>query len=463
MLPVTSASGSSLELLAQCGIILALVLMNGVFAGAEISILSLREGQIEKIVARAPYRARSITSLRRRPETFLATVQVAITVLGAAAAVLGGSTMTARLTALAADVPLLAPVAEEVALAVVVALVSYLSLVLGELVPKSIALRSPETYALLVGPLLFVLSAAARPLVWLLTKSSNLVLRPFGDQATFSESRISPEELRYLVEAATRSGDLDGRSGEIASRALTLSGLTASDLMVPWTRIDAIPRSATPEKVKQALLETGHSRMPVYDGTLDDIVGYVTAKDVLALDWERQLIVLDDILRPPLFLLGSLEAPQILRELQARRAGIAFVVDEHGTLAGLLTREDVIEELVGEILAENDVLEEILVREENGAARVRGDALVRDVNHELPADLPEDERWSTVAGLCLAIAGGIPEMGSTLRTANGWELTILDASPRRVRLVRIARIAPSATDERQGSSGAGEPPVRRRS
>jgi magnesium and cobalt exporter, CNNM family len=434
-----AASFAGLGLSAELAIILVLVLLNGIFAGAEIAILTLRKGQLERLLTRAPRRARPVAALRSQPERFLATVQVGITVVGATAAAFGGSTMTGRLAEVIARVPALAPVAEDVALAAVVALVSYLSLVLGELVPKSIALRHPEGYALLAGRPLLVLSALVRPLVWILTRSSNVVLRPFHDRATFSESRLSPEELRQLVEEAARSGDLDQRSGEIASRALELGGLTAADLMVPRSRIDAIPRNAPAAKIKELLLESGHSRMPVYEGAPDNVVGYVTAKEILALDWERQLIVLDDILRPPLFLLHSLKATRVLHELQARKSGLAFVVDEHGGLQGLLTMEDVIEELVGEIVTENETREEILVREERGAARVRGDALIREVNRRLPASLPEDDRWSTVAGLCIWLAGSIPQKGARLKTDNGWLVEILDASPRRVRLVRITR------------------------
>jgi putative hemolysin len=344
-------------------------------------------------------------------------------------------------------VPGLAPVAEDVAFIVVVALVSYLSLVLGELVPKSIALKHPEGYALFAGGPLLILSALARPLVWGLTKSSNLVLRPFGDRATFSESRLSADELRQLVEEAARSGDLDARSGEIASRALDLATLTAADLMVPRTRIDALPRNAAPTKIKELLLETGHSRMPVYDGAVENVVGYVTAKDVLALDWESQLIVLDDILRPAVFLLESMEAPDVLRELQARKAGIAFVVNAEGTLLGLLTLEDVIEELIGEIVTESETREEPFVRERDGSVLVRGDTAVRDLNRALPANLPEDDRWSTVAGLCITLAGRIPEQGFRLTTAGGWTIEIVDASPRRVRLVRLRNDSAARRDE----------------
>ena len=442
MNPHRAALFESLSLSSELATILVLVLLHGVFAGAEIAILTLRRGQIEALLQEAPRRAAALTILRSQAEVFLATVQLGITVVGATAAAFGGSAMAARLASLIAWMPGLASISEHIALATVVASISYLSLVLGELVPKSIALRHPQRYALLAGPPLLFLSRLARPLVKILTWSSNLILAPFGDRATFSESRLAPEELRQLVDEAARSGDVDQRSGEIASRALELGDLTAVDLMVPRNQIAGIPRSAPPEQIKQLLLESGYSRMPVYEGTIDNIVGYVTAKDILALDWERQLIVLDDIVRPPLFLVHSVKAPRVLRELQAARAGLALVVDEHGELVGMVTMDDVLEELVGEIITEDETREEILVREQGNTARVRGDALVREVNRQLPASLPEDDRWSTVGGLCIGIAGRIPQKGTRLETDTGWRIEVLEASPRRVRLVRISRQDP---------------------
>ena len=189
--------------------------------------------------------------------------------------------------------------------------------------------------------------------------------------------------------------------------------------------------------------------MPVYDGAVENVVGYVTAKDILALDWESQLVVLEDILRPAIFLLDSMEVPDVLRELQARKAGIAFVVDAEGTLLGLLTLEDVIEELIGEIVTESETREEPFVRERDGSVLVRGDAAVRDFNRALPANLPEDDRWSTVAGLCITLAGRIPQPGFRFTTDGGWTVEIVDASPRRVRLVRLRHDSVARRDEPQ--------------
>jgi putative hemolysin len=420
----------------ELAIILVLILLNGLFAGAEIALLTLRKARLQQLLDRGSAAARAVAALRNQPERFLATVQTGITVIGASAATFGGASLGHDLRERLSAVPLIGPFAHDIALACVIVLVSYFSIVLGELVPKSIALRHQERYALIAGRPLLWLSFAAKPLVWLLTGSANLLLRPFGDHTTFGESRLSREELRELVEEAAKAGSLDPRSGEIASRALEFGQLTARDIMVPRSRIDAVPRNASPEEVKTLLLESGHSRMPVYEGTLDSIVGYISAKDFLALAWERQLIVLEDLIRPIHFVPDSVSAPQLLRELQSRHASLAIVVNEHGGIVGLVTLEDLIEELVGEIFTEHEVPEELVRREPDGSALIRGNAPIRAVNRELSIDLPEGGS-STIAGLCTEIARRIPQRGTRLEVADGCEIEIVDASPRLVRLVRL--------------------------
>ncbi len=424
--------------------ILVLILLNGVFSGAEIAILTIRDTRLQQLVEAGSRRARAVADLRNQPERFLATVQIGITVVGAAAAALGGATIATTLSAGVQQLGVPVGIADVAALTVVVAVISYASIVLGELVPKSLALRHAESYALMIGPPLWTLAWLIRPMVHLLTASSNLILRPFGDRTTFTESRFSPEELQELVEQAGKTGALDEGTSEIASRALDFGLLTAGEIMLPRNRIDGIPKTATPEEVKQVFLETGHSRMPVYDGTLDNVVGYVTAKDVLALTWERGLIVLDDTIRPPLFLPESTRATQVLEEMRSRRTAIAFVVDEHGGLSGLLTLRDLIEEVLGTLSTDEDTPAEELIRPEGpGRVLVRGHAPIREINRELGADLPEDEDYSTIAGLCLALAGGIPQRGTKLTAPDGTRLEIVDASPHLVRLVRVIKNEPA--------------------
>ncbi|MCE9672893.1 hemolysin family protein [Myxococcus stipitatus] len=425
-----------------------LVLANGVFAGAELAVISLRRTRLKELVDAGSSSARSVEALRADPERFLATVQIGITVIGATAAAFGGASIASRLGKLLVELGVPEQTADEVALAGVVAAVSYLSLVLGELVPKSLALRAGERYALLIGRPLHGLSWLMRPVVWFLTASSNVVLRLFGDRTNFSESRLSAEELQALVEEAAKQGSLDPRAGEIAARAFEMGDLTVGELMIPREQIVALRRHASAEEIRRLLLESGHSRMPVFEGTLDNIVGYVIAKDLLAVAWEGNLIVLEDVLRPPLFLVETMRAMDALKELQRRRMQLALIVDERGGVVGLVTVEDLVEELVGDILSESETPEELVRREGPAVAVVQGSAAIRDVNRELGLDLDEDEDYSTVAGLSIALAGGaIPEPGAKLRTKDGLELEVLEATPRRVRSVRIHLPEPKSEPE----------------
>ncbi|WP_081465990.1 hemolysin family protein [Stigmatella aurantiaca] len=420
-----------------------LVLANGIFAGAEIAIISLRKTRLRELVEAGSSSAPAVLALRDDPERFLATVQIGISVVGATAAAFGGASIAKRLAPVLEQLGVSATAAEEVALGLVVVLVSFLSLVLGELVPKSLALQYAERYALLIAPVLRTLSRLMKPVVWFLTFSSNLVLRFFGDKTNFSESRLSAEELQQLVEEAARSGTVDPRTGDIASRAFELAGLTAFEVMVPRARIVALPRHAPQEELQRVLLEEGHSRLPVYEGALDNIVGYVIAQDLLGMAFEKQLILLEDVLRPAYFVPEATRALDLLRQLQARRCPMAIVVDEQGGLSGLVTTEDLVEELVGELFNEDDTPPDLLLREDNGTMMVDGTAPIRDVNRSLGLDLPEGDSWSTVGGLCMSLAGAIPTSHTRLPLPDGTVLEVVEASARRVKRVRIHPAPPS--------------------
>ncbi|WP_426753294.1 hemolysin family protein [Myxococcus sp. Y35] len=415
-----------------------LVLANGVFAGAELAIISVRRTRLKELIEQGSASAKAVEALRGNPERFLATVQIGITVIGATAAAFGGASIATRLGDVLTGFGIPEQQADEVALAGVVAFVSYLSLVLGELVPKSLALRAGERYALLIGRPLRGLSWLMRPVVWFLTASSNVVLRLFGDRTNFTEGRLSTEELQQLVEEAAKQGTLDPHASEIASRAFEMGDVTVGELSVARDQMVALRRHSSPEEIRRVLLEGGHSRMPVYEDTLDNIVGYVIAKDLLGVAWEGNLIILEDVMRPPFFVVETMRAMDALKELQKRRMQLAVVVDERGGVVGLVTVEDLVEELVGDILSETEVPEELVKREGAGTALVLGTASIRDVNRALNLDLDEDQDYATVAGLCIALSGGaIPEPGTKVQTEGGLTLEVVESSPRRVRTVRF--------------------------
>lgn len=418
-------------------IIFALILANGVFSGAEIAVLSLRKTRLRELLENGQVRARAVQALRDQPERFLATVQTGITVISAAAAAFGGDVFAERLARLLSHINVLAPYAKQLGFALVVVVISFLSLVLGELVPKSLALRFAEGYAMLMAPLLLGLSYVARPVIWLLTASSNLVLRIFHDKTSFTETRLSPEELREMVAEAAKTGSLDPHASELATRAIDFRELTVAAVMVPRVQILAIPRDATAEQVQQALVRHVHTRIPVYEGTLDNVVGYIATKDIILPALRKEDFSVDKFLRLARFVPATMRALDLLQDMQQQRGSIALVVDEQGGLHGLVTIEDLIEELVGDIFSEQDTQISFIQPEPGGTALVLGTAAVRDVNRALKLELPESDHWHTIAGLCITLAEEIPAQGARLKTADGTILEIVDASPRRVRSIRV--------------------------
>ena len=418
-------------------IIAALMVANGLFAGAEIAVLSVRRTRLTEFIRRRDRRALAVKALRDQPERFLATVQVCITVVGTAAAAFGGAAVAKTLTRTLTEAGMAPGSAGTLAIVVVIIGISFFELIVGELVPKSLALRYSHRYSFAVARPLLALSYVMRPLVWLLTACSNVFLRLFGDKTTFTETRLSRDELQELVEEAAKTGSVDPRASEIASSALEFEGVTVAEVMVPRTRVVALRRGAGADEVQRVILEEGHSRMPVFDESLDNIVGYVVARDVLALAWQKGLVVLEDILRPAYAVSERTRALDLLREMQRRRVQMAVVTDEHGGLAGLVTIEDLVEELVGDIFSEDDVPDQLFEREAAGTAIVQGFAPVRKVNRALDLDLPVGADRTTIAGLCMSLAQAIPQVGERLTTEDGTVLEVIDASPRRVRRVRI--------------------------
>jgi len=435
-------------------IVLALVLANGLFAGAEIAILSVRKTKVRERANAGHRGALAVQALRETPERFLATVQVGITVVSIAAAAFGGSAIAANLT------PVLEAMgfgehAHGIALAIVVISISFLSLVIGELVPKSLALRYSDGYSFFASRPLLFLSRIARPLVWFLTACSNIVLRLFGDRTSFTETRLSRDELQQLVTEAAQTGSVDEKGSEIASRALELSDVPVSEAMVHRADIIAISKGASAEEVQRLILEEGHSRMPVHDGDIDKLVGYVVARDLLAVVWEHGLVVIDDIVRPLFSVPLTARITVVLREMQARRIQIASVVDEYGGTAGMVTIEDLMEELIGDVVDEDEVPDQTIQPEPEGTVLVPGWVPIRKVNRALGTALPIARESTTMAGLCLALAFVVPPIGARLNAPDGTTIEVVDSSPRRVRMVRVhqpKRADPKRTDRRSDTS-----------
>jgi len=416
------------------------VLVHGVLAGSQIALVSLRKTRVDELVNEKKKGAEAVKHLRGDPERFIATVQITMTALGAAAGAFGGTSVARELEPMLAKVPFLESSSHTVAFVVTVSLITYWELVLGELVPKSLGLRAGERYVLAFSRPLLWLAFISRPLVWFLTASSNLVLRIFGDSTSFAESRLSPGEIQQLVDEASEAGAMDPAAGEIASRAIDFADLTAAQVMVPRKKVVGIPKGAKTEEIRRIVLEHGKMRMPVYDELVDNVIGYVTVRDLMALFIEQQLLVLEDAIRPAFKVPETMRAVDLLAEMRKRRLQLAIVVEEGSAMSGIVTIEDLVEELVGEIASEHEAEEPASVQQQpDESLLVRGDVPIRDLNREHDLDLPEGDTWSTVAGLALELAGRIPKAGEKFTAEDGTILEVLVATPRQVRRVRLVK------------------------
>ena len=421
-------------------ILVLLVLAGGVLAGAEMAVVTAKRGRLAQLAADGSHRARAAMHLRANPERFLASVQVGITLLGALAGAFGGTAFASQVEPLCRWLGC-GEASPQVALLLVVVAVTYLSVVFGELVPKSLALRFADRYALAIARPMVLLGWLAQPVAWALTVSSNLVLRLFGDRTNFIEAKLTREDLEHLVEQASTGGGIDVGTGQLMTRALEFAQLRVQDVMVPRRFVQAVPTDAGAAQLRSVMLDSGRRRVPVYDGSVDNIVGYVLRDDVMACLWDGREPRLADLRREPFFVPEVMPAERALREMQQRQVHLAIVVEEHGGTAGLVTLEDLVEELVGEIFHERDKAPpKPIERAADGSWLLLGTVTLRDVWRELDIELPERGEGRTVGGLLVTLAGDrVPLAGERFEAAPGVELEVVEASLRRVRSARLRR------------------------
>jgi putative hemolysin len=273
-----------------------------------------------------------------------------------------------------------------------------------------------------------------------LTACSNLILRFFGDRTSFVESRLSREELQTLLEETASAGGLDPKASEIAARALDLHGLKVGAVMTPRSAVVALDATAPPEAIRETLEKCRFGRLPVHDGSLDGVKGYVLAREILLKLLEGAKAPLEGLVREAPFFPETAEAVSVMKELQLRHVPMGFVVDEQGGFTGLVSLEDLVEEVVGEIFHEKEAKSEPIHAEADGSWIVDGRAAVRDVNRALTLALPEDPAYATVAGLALHRLGHIPQAGETfVDDESEVVVEVVESTPRRVAKVRLKR------------------------
>ena len=429
-------------------IIAALILVNAVFVTAEIALVTVRRSRIRQLSEEGDERARRVGRMTERPGRLLATIQLGITFVGFLAAAFAGASLAGHLAdGLRAMTPLAAS-ADVVALLIVTLVVSLVTIVFGELVPKTLALAHAERYSLALARPVEILGVLLAPLVWLLTTITHFVTRLLGVRDVPDEA-ITSEELRILVERGGEQGTIEAEEEQMIGGVLELGERRVHEVMVARVDIVALSVDASLDAIVQTLVAEGHSRIPVFEGSIDNIVGILYAKDLLP-----YLVGVDrppsirGLVRTPLFVPESMLVDDLLHSLQRRRVHIAIVLDEHGGTAGLVSIEDLIEEIVGEIQDEYDEEEPMIVPLGQDEARVDGRTDVDDLLEHFDTSLEGDdqEEFDTVGGLVYHYVGGVPRVGDSVEV-DGLRLTVEATDGRRVRTVHVARVVPDAVEE----------------
>jgi putative hemolysin len=423
----------------ELAIILFLILINGVFAMSELALVSVRRARLSVLERKGVAGAKAALALAEDPQRFLPTVQVGVTLVSVIAGTVGGARLAQQLQPVIARLPYIGRGAEGVSLAIVVLGITYATMVLGELVPKQLALRRPELIAIQLARPVAVLARIMSPMVWLLGLSSRLVLRLIG-QSDMSRQAVTEEELKALLLEGTQAGVLELEERDMIERVLRLADKPVRAIMTPRTELAWIDRTDARRDIVQALKEAPHSRFVVCDGSIDNVVGLVQAKDLLDRILDGKDLSVAASLRQPIVVPDTVSALDALERLKTDPLGLALVIDEYGSFEGVVTAADVLQAIVG------DVAEPGFASPSQAAEQVGGGTLMMDGMtpvDELKArlllpDLPAEGSYHTLAGLLLALLRRVPQVGDRI-VFGGWLFEVLEVDGRRVMKVRASR------------------------
>jgi putative hemolysin len=419
-------------------IVLILIVANGVFAMAEAAIVASRKARLQQAAQLGDLKARVALDLAESPNRFLSTVQIGITLIGIFSGAFGGATLSKALSAQLSTIPSLAPYADSIGLGVVVAIITYLSLIIGELVPKRLALQSPEKIAMMVAVPMRLLSTVAGPLVTLMTFSSDTVLRLLGSRES-GEPSVTEEEIKVMVSEGTRVGVFAKVEQDIIERVFQLGDRRVSSIMTPRPDIIWLDAEDTVEANCHKIQESVYSRLPVCRGDLDEVIGIIRAKDLLNQYLKDQKLDLFTNLQPPIFVPETLPALQLLEKMNQGRTHIALVIDEHGTLQGMVTLHDILSAVVGTLPSVDESDEARIIQREDGSWLIDGGVSIEDVKAIIKVDsLPGEQtgNYSTLGGLILMELGRVP-ISSEYIIASGWRFEVLDMDGFRIDKVLV--------------------------
>ena len=441
---------SALSILLNLTIVLLLVLANGFFVAAEFALVSVRQSRVAALVAEGNKRARTLMRVVKQLDAYISATQLGITLASLALGWIGEETLAHLLTPvfekiLPGHATTSVVAAHTVGIAVAFAIITFLHIVLGELAPKTLALERAERVALAVARPMEIFYKVFKAPIRLLNYAGGLVLRLAGLQSTAEHAAVySEEELRHLIALSHKGGHLAEDERQLLYNVFDFTDATLADVVLPRTEIEALAATLSPDEMLARFVELGYSRMPVYRGSLDNIIGIVLQKDIVRIVHQDTNLGVDDIIRPALFLPPSMRLNDALRSLRRSRAHMALLVDEHGGLQGMVTLEDLLEEIVGDIRDEHDeVAARSIIPQPDGSYTVRGNLSIRDANKQLELGLPESDTYHTIAGFMMARAGRLLRPEESVEY-NGLKFTVETASRNRILEAKIEKLMEQA-------------------
>lgn len=418
-------------------IILVLLVLNGVFSAAETAIIASRMSKIKELLRKRKDRKTEILmQMKENPERFLSTVQIGITLFGTLASAISGVMAAKYLIPFIARVEFLKPFSESIGLAVPVVILTYLFIVFGELVPKYIGLNYKERAALAIIPFFSLVSRIFSIFVTFLSVTTMFFVKALNLKKV--EEHVGAGEIKILLEEGRRKGVFDKTEEELINRVFRFGDRSVREVMVPRPNVYAIDADDSTEKILDYIIGNEFSRYPVYRETFDNVIGFIYQKDVSRHIWRtKEPFQLEKLLKHPFFVPATMEVSALLKQMQRTRRHLAVVIDEYGTAIGIITLEDIMEEIFGEIMDETDVDDKI-ERHRDGSYLIDASYSIRDLNNRLDLDLPESPDYETLGGFITTQLQGLAKGGEVIYYA-GYRFTVVDIDGRRIVKIKFER------------------------
>ncbi len=423
------------------------ILINGFFAASEIAVVTSRKSRIKQLMEEGSKNAIVLNKLKETPDRFLATIQIGVTLAGAIASAVGGAAAVKVIKPLLKDVPIpiISASSEVISIGIVVVIIAYFSLIFGELIPKSFALSNPEKLGLITAPIIDKFSKIATVFVRILTMSTNIILKPFGKKAFTQREYISEEEVKLLLEEGREQGVFESEEKKLIHSVFEFTDTFVKEVMIPSPQMVTVGIHKSVDEVKSIISEEKFSRYPVIGKDINDIRGFLYAKDFFNILSSTGKVDIRKIIKPPIYTPETMKISILLREMQKKRVHMAIAIDEYGAVSGLVTLEDLIEEIVGEIRDEYDT-ESPVIQLGDGSVIIDASISTRDLGEDYSIDIPESPEYETLGGFIVTFLQKIPQTGDTVEIEDK-RLKIIEMVGQRIAKVKLEQLPKESMEE----------------